>query len=71
MIHCLFLAMENVSYIEWVPAGALIKCLFVGFSAYIVIFSLAIFLFVELSAETVYGLVLGWGILVFLLFLVC
>jgi len=61
--------MENVSYSEWVPTGALVKSLFVGFSAYIVIFTLAIYLFVEVSIEEVYGLVFGWGILAFLLFL--
>jgi hypothetical protein len=69
MTDCLFLAMENVSYTEWVPAGALIKSLFVGFSAYIVIFTAAIFLFVEMSVEEIYGLVFAWGILAFLLFL--
>ena len=61
--------MENTGYSEWVPTGALVKSLFVGFSAYIVIFTLAIFLFTEVSLDTVYGLVLGWGILAFLLFL--
>ena len=61
--------MENFSYSEWVPTGVLVKSLFVGFFAYIVIFTIVIFLFIELSAETVYGLVFGWGISVFLLFL--
>jgi len=69
MIDCLFLAMENVIYAEWVPTGALIKSLFVGFSAYIVIFTLAIYLFVGVPVEEVYGLVFAWGILAFLLFL--
>jgi hypothetical protein len=69
MIDCLFLGMENVDYSEWVPTGALVKSLFVGFSAYIVIFTLAIYLFVEVSVEEVYGLGFGWGILAFLLFL--
>jgi hypothetical protein len=61
--------MENVEYSEWVPTGALVKGLFVGFSAYIVIFTLAIFFFTEASLDIVYGLVFGWGILAFLLFL--
>ena len=60
--------MENADYSEWVPAGALVKSLFVGFSAYIVIFTLAFFLFVELSVEIVYGLIFAWGILAVLLF---
>jgi len=29
--------MENADYSEWVPTGALVKSLFVGVSAYIVI----------------------------------
>jgi hypothetical protein len=61
--------MQNADYTEWVPTGALVKSLFVGFFAYIVIFTIAIFLFIELSAETVYGLAFGWGISAFLLFL--
>jgi hypothetical protein len=61
--------MEDVGYSEWVPTGALVRSLFVGFSAYIVLFTLAIFLFTEVSFDTVYGLVFGWGILAFLLFL--
>ena len=60
--------MENADYSEWVPTGALVKSLFVGFSAYIVIFTLAFFLFVELSVEIVYGLIFAWGILAVLLF---
>lgn len=68
MINCLSLSMENGIYSEWVPAGALVKGLFAGFSLYIVVFSLAILFFTELSAETVYGLVFGWAILGFLLF---
>ena len=61
--------MQRSDYIEWVPAGKLVTSLFVGFFAYIVVFTIAIFLFIELSAETVYGLVFGWGISAFLLFL--
>jgi hypothetical protein len=60
--------MQNADYAEVVPTGALVKSLFVGFFVYIVIFTIALFLFVELSAETVYGLVFGWGISTVLLF---
>jgi hypothetical protein len=60
--------MENADYSEWVPTGALVKSLFVGFSAYIVIFTLAFFLFVELSVDIAYGLIFAWGILAVLLF---
>jgi hypothetical protein len=68
MIDCLFLGMENADYSEWVPTGALVKSLFLGFSAYIVIFTLAFFLFVELSFEIAYGLIFAWGILAVVLF---
>ena len=68
MIDCLFLGMENADYSEWVPTGALVKSLFVGFSAYIVIFTLTFFLFVELSVDIAYGLIFAWGILAVLLF---
>ena len=68
MIDCLFLGMENSDYSEWVSAGALVKSLFVGFSLYIVIFTLAFFLFVELSVEIAYGLIFAWGILAVVLF---
>jgi hypothetical protein len=60
--------MEKADYSEWVPTGALVKSLFVGFSAYIVIFTLAFFLFVELSVEIAYGLIFACGILAVLLF---
>ncbi len=60
--------MENADYSEWVPTGAIVKSLFVGFSAYIVIFTLAFFLFVELSVDIAYGLIFAWGILAVILF---
>jgi hypothetical protein len=69
MVDCLFLGMEKIGYSEWVPTGALVKSLFVGFSAYIVVFTLAIYLLVEISIEEFYGLAFGWIILAFLLFL--
>jgi hypothetical protein len=60
MVDCLFLGMEKIGYSEWVPTGALVKSLFVGFSAYLVVFTLAIYLLVENSIEKVYGLAFGW-----------
>ncbi len=60
--------MENADYSEWVPTGAIVKSLFVGFSAYIVIFTLVFFLFVELSVYIAYGLIFAWGILAVILF---
>lgn len=60
--------MKNVDYYEWVPAGALVKGLFLVFSLYIVIFTFSFLLLVELSLEAVYGLAFAWGILAFLTF---
>jgi len=57
--------MQNADYAELVPTGALVKSLFVGLSAYIVIFTIAFFLFVEVSVESVYGLVFGWAFQLF------
>jgi hypothetical protein len=51
--------MENISYSEWVPAGTLVKSLFIGLFAYIMIFTLAILLFTEVSLDTVYGIIFG------------
>jgi hypothetical protein len=61
--------MEAVRYSEWVPAGALVKGLMVMFSAIIVFGTSALFLWGNMSVEDIFGLVLGWGILAFILFL--
>ena len=60
--------MENIEYSEWVPAGALVKGLFVMISLIITIVSFAVFLFSEkLLLEDILGVALGWVVLVVLL----
>jgi hypothetical protein len=60
--------MGNVEYSEWVPAGALVKGLFVMVSSIIVFVSFAVFLFSEQSlVENILGIAFAWVILAFLL----
>ena len=62
--------MENVEYSEWVPAGALVKGLFLMITSIIVLVTIAIFLFSqELLVEDIFGLAFAWVILSFLLFI--
>jgi hypothetical protein len=60
--------MENVEYNEWVPAGALVKGLFIMVSVVIVFASIAVFLFTkELLFEDTVGVAFAWVILAILL----
>ena len=60
--------MENIDYSEWVPAGALIKGLFVMISSIIVVVTIAIFLFSkELLVEDMLGVSFAWVVLAILL----
>jgi hypothetical protein len=60
--------MENIEYSEWVPAGALVKGLFVMISVIIVFVSFAVFLFSEgLLIEDILGVSFAWVILGILL----
>jgi hypothetical protein len=61
--------MGTVCYSEWVPAGLLIRVLMVMFSAIIVLVTFILFLQGRTSGEDALGLALGWGILIFILFL--
>ena len=62
------LDMENFEYSEWVPAGALVKGLFVMISSIIVFVSFAVFFFSEgLLVEDILGVSVSWAILAFLL----
>ena len=61
--------MENVKYSEWVPIGALVKGLMVMFSAIIVFVSCILLLWGRTSGEDAFGLLFGWGVLAFALFL--
>ena len=60
--------MENIEYSEWVPAGALIKGLFVMISSIIVVVTIAIFLFSkDLLVEDMLGVSFAWVVLAVLL----
>jgi len=60
--------MENVEYCEWVPAGALIKGLFIMVSVIIVIITFAVFLFsAEVMIDDVLWVAFTWVILAVLL----
>jgi hypothetical protein len=64
------LNMENFEYSEWVPAGALVKGLFVMISLIIVVVTFAVFFFSEgLLVEDILGVSVSWAILAFLLFI--
>jgi hypothetical protein len=60
--------MENTEYNEWVPAGALVKGLFVMVSLFVVVVTFVVFIFSErLLLENVLGVVFAWVVLVILL----
>lgn len=60
--------MGNVEYSEWVPAGALVKGLFVMVSSIIVLVTFAVFLFSEEPlVDNVLGVAFVWVILAILL----
>lgn len=61
--------MENVIYSEWVPMGALVKGLMVMFSTIIVFVSCVLVFEGRTSGEDAFGLVFGWSVLAFVLFL--
>jgi len=63
-----FFDMENIDYREWVPAGALVKGLFVMVSLIIVVVTFAVFFFSEgLLVEDILGVSVAWGVLAILL----
>jgi energy-coupling factor transporter transmembrane protein EcfT len=62
------LDMENIEYSEWVPAGALVKGLFLMVSLIIVVVTSAVFFFSEeLLSEDILGASVAWMVLAFLL----
>jgi hypothetical protein len=61
--------MCNYIYKEWVPIGVLIKVLMTIFSTIVVLGTLFIVLFVNVSVEDLYGFIIAWTILTFVLFL--
>jgi hypothetical protein len=61
--------MHNYVYKEWVPIGVLIKVLMTVFSAIVVFGTLFMVLWVDLSVEDLYGFIVAWAVLAFVLFL--
>ena len=61
--------MQDILFREWVPAGSLVRVLMVSFSFIIIFGTLLLIVCGDLSTDDYYGLVLGWGVMVFLLFL--
>jgi hypothetical protein len=60
--------MENIEYIEWVPAGALVKCLFAMVTLIVAVLTFAVFIFSEgLLVEDTLGVSFAWVILAILL----
>ncbi len=60
--------MENIEYIEWVPAGTLVKGLFIMVSLIVVVVTFAVFIFSkELLVEDTIGVLVAWVILAILL----
>ena len=61
------LDMENSEYSEWVPAGALVKGLFLMVSLIIVVVTFAFFFFSEgLLVEDILGVLVSWVVLAIL-----
>ena len=64
-----YFVMKDVVFREWVPAGFLIRVLMVGFSLTIVIVTILLFFVKNFVIEDYYGLIVGWSVLFFVLFL--
>jgi hypothetical protein len=61
--------MENIVLREFVPIGVLVRVLMVLFSIIIFLITIILLGFGNLTNEDSYGLILGWGVLAFVLFL--
>jgi hypothetical protein len=61
--------MGDYVYREWVSIGVLNKVLIAVFSIIIVFGTLFTVLLVDLSVEDLYGFIVAWGVLAFILFL--
>jgi hypothetical protein len=61
--------MENIVLREFVSIGVLIKFLMIFFSLIIIFITIVLIGLGNLSSEDFYGLIVGWGVLTFVLFL--
>ena len=61
--------MENIAFKEWVPAGNLVRLLMISFSFLIIIGTILLIVFGNITTEDYYGLIFAWGVLAFVMFL--
>ena len=61
--------MENIVLREFVPIGVLVRVLMAIFSFIIILITIVLMGVGNLSSEDFYGLIVGWGVLTFVLFL--
>ena len=61
--------MQKIGYSEWVSAGILVKVLIGSFSFIIIFGTILLIIFGNIDVEDVYGLIIAWGVLAFILFL--
>jgi len=61
--------MEDIVLREWVPIGALVRVLMVVFSFIIIFITIVLVGLGNLITEDFCGLIVGWGVLAFVLFL--
>ena len=62
--------MQDADYIEWVPMGKLVKGLVATFIALEIFIIFTILFFAGLSADSIVPVVISWGVLVFIGFLI-
>ena len=61
--------MENIVLREFVPIGALVRVLMIFFSFVIIFITIILLGLGNLASDDFYGLIVGWGVLAFVLFL--
>ena len=61
--------MANIVLREWVPIGILVRFLMISFSLIIIFITAVLIGLGNLASEDFYGLIVGWGVLAFVLFL--
>ena len=64
-----YFIMQSIFYREWVPAGTLVRVLMISFSFIIILGTLLLIIFGNLTTEDYYGIIISFGVLAFILFL--
>jgi hypothetical protein len=62
--------MQDADYSEWVPMGILVKGLVAIFLGVLTLNTFLVFFFGGFSVDNIYGVLIGWGITGFVLFLI-